>query len=134
MKVVILCGGLGTRLRNETEFRPKPMVEIGGRPLLWHIMKLYAHQGHDEFVLALGYKGEQIKHYFLNYETMTRDLTVRLGVESGVTLHGRSIEPWTVTLADTGADAMTGARVKRVQRYVDGDTFMLTYGDGVADI
>ena len=134
MKVVILCGGLGTRLRNETEFRPKPMVEIGNRPLLWHIMKLYAHQGHDAFVLALGYKGEQIKQYFLNYEAMTRDITVRLGAGADVTLHGRNIEPWTVTLADTGTDAMTGARVKRVQRYVDDETFMLTYGDGVADI
>ena len=135
MKVVILCGGLGTRLRTETEFRPKPMVEIGGRPLLWHIMKLYAHRGHDDFVLALGSKGEQIKHYFLNYEAMTRDITVRLGVAAAVTLHGRSIEPWTVTLADTGAAAMTGARVKRIERYVgDEDMFMLTYGDGVADI
>ncbi len=134
MKVVILCGGLGTRLRNETEFRPKPMVEIGGRPLLWHIMKLYGHHGHDDFVLALGYKGEQIKHYFLNYEAMTRDVTVRLGEASGVTLHGRSIEPWSVTLVDTGTAAMTGARVKRIERYVDGETFMLTYGDGVGDI
>ena len=134
MKVVILCGGLGTRLRDETEFRPKPMVDIGNRPLLWHIMKIYAHQGHDDFVLALGYKGEQIKHYFLNYETMTRDITVRLGTGAAVTMHGRSAEAWTVTFVDTGSQAMTGARVKRVQRYVGDDTFMLTYGDGVADV
>ena len=134
MKVVILCGGLGTRLRDETEFRPKPMVEIGGRPLLWHIMKIYGHWGHDEFVLALGYKGEQIKQYFLNYEAMARDVTVRLGGTPRVTLHGRGLESWTVTLADTGAPAMTGARVKRVARYLPDDTFLLSYGDGVADI
>jgi glucose-1-phosphate cytidylyltransferase len=135
MKVVVLCGGLGTRLRDETEFRPKPMIEVGGRPLLWHIMKIYAHYGFNEFVLALGYKGESIRQYFLNYEAMTRDVTVRLGPPSQVTLHGgRAVEPWTVTLADTGASALTGARVKRVERYVDGPRFMLTYGDGVADI
>ena len=134
MKVVILCGGLGTRLRGETEFRPKPMVEIGERPILWHIMKIYAHHGFREFVLCLGYKGEQIKQYFLNYEAMTRDVTIRLGATPQVVLHGAPAEPWTVTLVDTGAGAMTGARVKRAERYVDGETFMLTYGDGVADI
>ena len=134
MKVVVLCGGLGTRLREETEFRPKPMIEVGGRPLLWHIMKIYAHHGLNEFVLALGYKGEQIRQYFLNYETMTRDVTVRLGGPPSVTLHGGGVESWTVTLADTGTSALTGARVKRVERYVDGDEFMLTYGDGVADL
>jgi len=134
MKVVILCGGLGTRLRDETEFRPKPMIEVGGRPLLWHIMKIYAHYGLTEFVLALGYKGEYIRQYFLNYEAMTRDATVRLGGEPHLTLYGGVVEPWTVTLVDTGAAALTGARVKRVERYVDGELFMLTYGDGVADI
>jgi glucose-1-phosphate cytidylyltransferase len=134
MQVVILCGGLGTRLREETEFRPKPMIEVGGRPLLWHIMKIYAHYGHHEFVLCLGYKGDQIKQYFLNYETMTRDITVRLGPAPHVTLYGPAVEPWTVTLADTGQTAMTGTRVKRVERYVKDDTFMLTYGDGVADV
>jgi glucose-1-phosphate cytidylyltransferase len=134
VKVVILCGGLGTRLRHETEFRPKPMVEVGGRPLLWHVMKLYAHFGHDEFVLALGYKGEVIREYFLNYEAMTRDVTVRLGAEPKLTLHDGPAESWTVTLADTGQTAMTGARVKRVERYVDADAFLATYGDGVADI
>ncbi len=134
MKVVILCGGLGTRLRDETEFRPKPMVEVAGRPLLWHIMKIYARWGHDDFVLALGYKGEVIKQYFLDYDAWTRDVTVRLGGEPRVTFHGPAAERWTVTLAETGAAAMTGARVKRVQRYVSNDTFMLTYGDGVADV
>jgi glucose-1-phosphate cytidylyltransferase len=134
MNVVILCGGLGTRLRGETEFRPKPMVEIGDRPILWHIMKIYAHHGFTDFVLCLGYKGEQIKRYFLDYEAMARDVTVRLGPTPAVTLHGAPVEPWTVTLVETGAAAMTGARVKRAERYVAGDTFMLTYGDGVADL
>lgn len=134
MKVVILCGGLGSRLRGETEFRPKPMIEVGGRPLLWHIMKTYAHYGHAEFVLCLGYRGEQIRQFFLEYEAMTRDVTIRLGGAPRITRHGAAIESWTVTLADTGVSAQTGARVKRAERYVDGDTFMLTYGDGVADI
>src|SRR4029077_2403847 len=134
MKVVILCGGSGSRLRGETESRPKPMVEVGGRPLLWHIMKLYAHHGFEEFVLCLGYRGEQIRQYFLDYEAMTRDVTVKLGHVPRVTLHGDDVESWTVTLADTGVSAMTGARVKRAERYVDDATFMLTYGDGVADL
>ncbi len=134
MKVVILCGGLGSRLRGETEFRPKPMIEIGTRPILWHIMKTYAHYGYDEFVLCLGYKGEAIRQFFLDYEALTRDLTIRFGKNAGVTLHGDGGESWSVTLADTGAGAMTGARVKRVEPYVTGDTFMLTYGDGVADV
>lgn len=134
MKVVILCGGLGTRLRDETEFRPKPMIDVGGRPILWHVMKLYAWYGHADFVLALGYRGDQIKQYFLNYEPLTRDLTVRLGAEPRVAFHGREPEAWTVTLADTGATAMTGARVKRLERYVTDETFMLTYGDGVGDV
>jgi glucose-1-phosphate cytidylyltransferase len=134
MKVVILCGGLGTRLRDETEFRPKPMVEVAGRPLLWHIMKIYARFGHTEFVLALGYKGEVIRQYFLDYDRWTRDVTVRLGGEPKLTFHGPAAEPWTVTLVDTGANAMTGTRVKRIERYIPDDTFMLTYGDGVADV
>lgn len=134
MKAVILCGGLGTRLRQETEFRPKPTIEIGTRPILWHIMKLYAHFGHEDFVLALGYKGDVIRDYFLNYEAMTQDVTVKLGTRSTVTVHGSSSESWTVTMVDTGQHAMTGARVKRLQRYVGDDTFLLTYGDGVADV
>jgi glucose-1-phosphate cytidylyltransferase len=134
MKVVILCGGLGTRLRQETEFRPKPTIEVGERPMLWHIMKLYAHFGYTEFVLALGYKGEVIRDYFLNYEAMTQDATVRLGSEPRVTMHGSAPERWTVTLADTGQLTLTGARVKRLHKYLGDDTFMLTYGDGVADV
>ena len=135
MKVVILCGGLGTRLREETDVKPKPMVEVGGRPILWHIMKGYAAQGFNEFVLCLGYKGEKIKEYFLNYEAMNSDFTIRLGQPEQVDFHRRHTErDWKVTLADTGAAAMTGARVAKVARYVDGDEFMLTYGDGVSDV
>jgi glucose-1-phosphate cytidylyltransferase len=135
VQTVILAGGMGTRLREETEYRPKPMIEIGGRPILWHIMKLYAAAGFREFVLCLGYKAEIIKDYFLQYEAMNSDLTVRLGERSEITYHGTHLERgWEVTLADTGLDVMTGARVKRVARYLTADTFMLTYGDGVADI
>lgn len=134
MKVAILCGGLGTRLRQETEFRPKPSIEIGERPMLWHIMKLYAHFGHSEFVLALGYKGDVIREYFLNYEAMTQDTTVRLGNEPRITVHDSAPEQWTVTLADTGQQSLTGCRLKRLEKFLTGDTFMLTYGDGVADV
>ncbi len=135
MKVVILCGGLGTRLREETEFRPKPLVEIGGRPILWHIMKLFGHQGLREFVLCLGYKGNLIKEYFLNYEAMNNDVTVQLGARASLTYHGEhSEQDFKVTLADTGDRAMTGARVMRASRYVDGDTFIVTYGDGLTNI
>lgn len=135
MKAVILCGGLGTRLREETEFRPKPLVEIGGRPILWHIMKTYAHYGLRDFVLCLGYRGQMIKDYFLNYEAMNNDFTICLGRRHQVTHHGaHSEQDFVVTLAETGAVAMTGARVKRVEKYVEDDTFLVTYGDGVADI
>jgi glucose-1-phosphate cytidylyltransferase len=135
MKVVLLCGGLGMRLREETEFRPKPMIEVGGRPILWHIMKTYAHHGLSDFVLCLGYRADVVKRYFLEYETMRNDFTVELGKPDAVSIHGSHGERgWRVTLADTGATANTGARVKRVERYIDGDTFLLTYGDGVADI
>jgi glucose-1-phosphate cytidylyltransferase len=134
MKVVILCGGLGTRLREETEFRPKPLVEIGGRPILWHIMKIFGHHGLREFVLCLGYKGALIKDYFLNYEAMNNDLEIHLGARSTVKFLGEHAEQdYTVTLADTGAEAMTGARVKRVAKHLDG-RFMVTYGDGLADV
>lgn len=134
--VVILCGGKGTRLREETEYRPKPMVEVGGRPILWHIMRSYAHFGRRSFVLCLGYKGEMIKQYFLNYRAMANDFTVRLGRDAAVeiTSGGDHDVDWTVTLVDTGLDTMTGARVKRVAKHLQGDTFMLTYGDGLADI
>jgi glucose-1-phosphate cytidylyltransferase len=135
MKVVMLCGGLGTRLREETEFRPKPMVEIGGRPILWHIMKLYAHFGYQDFILCLGYRGNMIKEYFLNYEAMNNDFTISLGHQFRVEFNGLHTEQdFRVTLADTGLDTMTGSRIKRIQRYIDDETFMVTYGDGLADL
>jgi len=135
MKVVILCGGMGTRLREETEFRPKPLVEIGGKPILWHIMKIYSHYGLKEFVLCLGYKGSLIKEYFLDYRLMQSDFTLRLGSPQEPFLHECSERlDWSITFADTGADAMTGARVKRIEKYIPEDRFLLTYGDGVANI
>src|SRR6266496_3177099 len=135
MKVVVLCGGLGTRLREETEFRPKPLVEIGGRPILWHLMKIYAHYGYRDFILCLGYRGNMIKEYFLNYEAMNNDFTVCLGQSSMIQYHGSHTEQnYRLTLADTGLETMTGGRLKRVQRYLDNERFMLTYGDGVADL
>lgn len=134
-KVVILCGGLGTRLREETEFRPKPMVEVGGRPILWHIMKLYAHHGFRDFILCLGYRGRSIKEYFLNYEAMNNDFTICLGEQSKIQYHGRHSEQgFSVTLADTGLDCMTGGRIHKIQRYTGGEPFLLTYGDGVSDV
>ena len=135
MKVAILAGGWGTRLREETEYRPKPLVNVGGRPILWHIMKIYAHYGFKDFVVCLGYRGNMIKSYFLNYEAMNNDFTISLGPQNRLTFHDAHAEQdFHVTLANTGLDTMTGGRVKRVQRYVDGDTFMVTYGDGVADV
>jgi glucose-1-phosphate cytidylyltransferase len=135
MKVVILCGGLGTRMREETEFRPKPLVEIGHRPILWHIMKTYAHYGFRDFVLCLGYRGNMIKEYFLNYEAMNSDFTIRLGRQKQTTYRGAHDEQdFRVTLVDTGGETMTGGRIKRVGRYLDDDTFMATYGDGLADL
>jgi glucose-1-phosphate cytidylyltransferase len=134
MKVVILAGGKGTRIREETERRPKPMIEIGGRPILWHIMKLYAHHRFTEFIICLGYKGDIIRDYFLNYEAKNTDVTVTLGTRS-VELHGVVEETgWRVTLSDTGDETATGGRVKRVAPYLEGSEFMVTYGDGVADI
>jgi len=133
VKVVILCGGLGTRLREETEVRPKPMVEIGGHPILWHILKIYAYHGFNEFVLALGYKGEVIKRYFLEYHAVTSDVTVN--VASGqVEVHDGERDNWLVHLFDTGFDTQTGGRLKRLEEWLKDGTFMLTYGDGVADI
>jgi glucose-1-phosphate cytidylyltransferase len=136
MKVVVLCGGLGTRLREETEFRPKPMVDIGGRPILWHIMKTYAHYGMREFILCLGYRGNMIKDYFLNYEAMNNDFRISLGRKSQIEFMGAHQEQdFTVTLADTGLETMTGGRLQRVARYLaDDDTFLLTYGDGLSDV
>ncbi len=135
MKVVILCGGLGTRLREETEFRPKPLVEVGGRPILWHIMKLYAHYGFRDFVLCLGYRGQMIKKYFLNYEAMNNDFTICLGRQHQISYHdAHGEQDFKVTLAETGAETMTGGRLKRVEKYVGDDTFLVTYGDGLADL
>ena len=135
MKTVIFCGGQGTRLREETEFRPKPLVEVGGRPILWHIMKHYQHFGFADFVLTLGYRGDMIKDYFLNYEAMTRDFTIELGHAHRVEYHGVHDETdFRVTCAETGADTMTGGRLKRAAKYLGDETFFLTYGDGLSDV
>jgi glucose-1-phosphate cytidylyltransferase len=135
LKVVILCGGKGTRLYEETEYRPKPMVKVGGFPVVWHIMKMYAHHGFREFILCLGYRGNKIKEYFLNYRAMTSDFTIDLGRENQIQYHNSQGEnSFTVTLVDTGLDTMTGSRVKQIEKYIDGETFMVTYGDGLSDI
>jgi len=133
MKVVLLAGGLGTRLSEETVVRPKPMVEIGGMPILWHIMKIYSTYGFNEFIICLGYKGYVIKEYFANYFLHKSDVTIDLGKNS-VEVHDSQAEPWKITLVDTGNDSMTGGRIKRIQPYVGNETFMLTYGDGVGNI
>ena len=133
MKVVILAGGMGTRISEETAVRPKPMVEIGGKPILWHIMKIYSHFGYNDFVICLGYKGYMIKEYFSNYFLHMSDVTFDMERNS-MEVHQKHVEPWRVTLVDTGVDSGTGGRVKRIVSYVGRETFMLTYGDGVADI
>lgn len=133
MKVVILAGGLGTRLMEETEARPKPMVEIGGKPILWHIMKIYEAYGYNDFVLCLGYKAQMIKEYFLNYYLYNSDVSIDVG-KNAVDVHFSNSESFKVTLIDTGLTTNTAGRIKKIQKYVDGETFMLTYGDGVADI
>jgi glucose-1-phosphate cytidylyltransferase len=135
VKVVILCGGLGTRMREETEFRPKPMVRLGARPILWHIMKIYAHYGFKDFILCLGYKGEVIKEYFYNYELYNNDFVVNLGKSKSIEVYDSKDElDWRVALVDTGESAQKGARLKKIEHLIDGDDFMVTYGDGVADI
>ena len=136
MKVVILCGGKGTRLREETEYRPKPMVPIGNHPILWHIMKIYAAHGHKEFILCLGYKGEIIKDWFRNLHWMTSDVRMTLGDSNSVRFYdGMDEQDWVVTLADTGQETMTGGRIKRIEKYLDDDEeFLLTYGDGVGSV
>jgi len=137
MKVVILCGGMGSRMKEETEFRPKPMVQIGEQPILWHIMKHYAHFGFKDFVLALGYKGEMIRDYFMNYHLRSRDFTVDLATND-ITIHQseRPAEDWRVTLVDTGLKTLKGGRMKQLERYIpeDDEQFMMTYGDGVCNI
>lgn len=133
MKTVILAGGFGTRLSEETEIKPKPMVEIGGRPILWHIMKTYSHYGFHEFIICLGYKGYVIKEYFLHYFEHMSDITVDLSCGS-TTIHNTHTDPWKVTLVDTGLNTHTGGRIKRVKDYIGNETFMMTYGDGVSDV
>jgi len=135
MKVVILAGGLGTRLREETEFKPKPMITVGDRPILWHVMKIYSRFGFREFVLCLGYKGDVIKDYFLGYDLLNSDFTIRLGTKE-VIRHGvvHDESDWQVTLAETGLNNMTGGRIKEVEKYITGNTFLATYGDGLANI
>ncbi len=133
MKVLILAGGIGTRLSEETDLRPKPMVEIGGRPIIWHIMKLYEKFGYTDFVILLGYKGYYIKEYFTNYFLHQNDVTIDLKGNNTV-FHGNAVEPWTITLVDTGIESMTGARIKKARKYIGNERFMLTYGDGLSNI
>jgi glucose-1-phosphate cytidylyltransferase len=134
VKVILLAGGLGTRMREETEYKPKPMVEIGGRPVLWHLMKSFSHFGLNEFVVCTGYRGDVIKDYFLNYDARMNDFTAHLGSASRIEMHGMHNESeLQVTVADTGPNTMTGGRVKRIQKYVEG-RFIVTYGDGLADV
>lgn len=134
MQVVILCGGQGTRLREETEYKPKPMVEIGGKPILWHIMKIYAHHGYKDFILCLGYRQSQIREYFLNYHCMNSDFTIKLSAKDEIVCHSNHREDWTVTLVDTGELTKKGTRIKRIEPYISGHEFMITYGDGVCDV
>ncbi|MCM1532466.1 MAG: glucose-1-phosphate cytidylyltransferase [Bacteroides sp.] len=134
MKVVLLAGGFGTRLSEETETRPKPMLEIGGKPILWHIMKIYSHYGFNEFIVCCGYKAHMIKQYFVDYFLHRADMTINLS-DNTIDIHHSNAEPWKVTLVDTGLNTMTGGRIKRIKEYLSPDEpFMLTYGDGVADI
>ncbi|GIB49321.1 glucose-1-phosphate cytidylyltransferase [Vibrio cholerae] len=133
MKVLILAGGFGTRLSEETDVRPKPMVEIGGKPILWHIMKIYSQHGYNDFIILLGYKGYYIKEYFSNYFLHQSDVTIDLK-NNAMKIHKNTSEEWTVTLLDTGLHSMTGGRVKRAQEIIGDQPFMLTYGDGVSDV
>ena len=133
MKVVILAGGLGTRISEESQLRPKPMIEIGGKPILWHIMKSYSYYGFNDFVICCGYKGHYIKEYFLNYFLYNSDITVELK-NNKVDVHFANTESFTVTLVDTGLQTNTAGRIQKIKEYVDGETFMLTYGDGVSDV
>ncbi|MFH1836462.1 MAG: glucose-1-phosphate cytidylyltransferase [Methanobacteriota archaeon] len=135
MKIVILCGGMGTRLREETEMRPKPMINIGGHPILWHIMRIYAHYGFRDFILCLGYHGSKIKEYFYHHDILNNDCTISLGATKKLEIHNPNPqEDWQVTLVDTGNSALKGARIKKIEKYLDTDTFMVTYGDGVANV
>ena len=133
MKTVILCGGKGTRMREETEYRPKPLVEIGGKPILWHIMKLYAHHGHNDFILTLGYKGKMIKEYFMYHKAFANDFTLHMSTRN-VHFHQNGNEDFMITFAETGLESLTGERLLAVRPYITDDEFMVTYGDGVGDI
>lgn len=133
MKVVILAGGLGTRLSEETVVKPKPMVEIGGMPILWHIMKIYSSYGYNDFIICLGYKGYIVKEYFANYFLHRSDVTIDLS-DNSIKVHDSQAEPWKITLVDTGVDSMTGGRIKRIKEHVNNEPFMVTYGDGVGNI
>lgn len=134
MKVVILAGGFGTRISEESHLKPKPMIEIGGKPILWHIMKEYSYYGYNEFVICCGYKQHVIKEYFADYYLYNCDVTFDFTAENHMTVHNNEAEPWKVTLVDTGLNTMTGGRIKRIQKYVGDEPFFLTYGDGVSDI
>lgn len=134
MKVVILAGGFGTRISEESHLRPKPMIEIGGKPILWHIMKLYSFYGHNDFIICAGYKQHMIKQYFAEYYLHQSDITFDFTDENKMIVHNNVAEPWKVTIVDTGLNTMTGGRIKRVEKYVGGETFMLTYGDGVSNV
>lgn len=134
MKVVLLAGGAGTRISEESEFRPKPMVEIGGMPILWHIMKEYSHYGFKDFIICAGYKQHMIKKWFADYFFYTSDVTFNFANGNEITVHNQHTEPWKVTVVDTGLTTMTGGRIKRVQKYIKDETFLLTYGDGVCDV
>lgn len=134
MKVVILAGGLGTRISEESHLKPKPMIEIGGMPILWHIMKVYSTQGFYEFIVCCGYKGYLIKEYFANYYLHRSDVTFDFSDDNKMVIHNNVAEPWKVTLVDTGLNTMTGGRIKRIQKYIENERFMMTYGDGVSDI
>ena len=134
MKVVLLAGGMGTRISEETGYRPKPMIEIGGMPILWHIMKEYSYYGFNEFVICAGYKQHIIKEWFADYFLHTSDITFDLTNGNDIIIHDRHTEPWKVTVVDTGLNTMTGGRLKRVQKYIGNQTFMMTYGDGVCDV
>ena len=133
VKVVLLCGGKGTRLREETAFKPKSLVEIGGKPILWHIMKIYSHYGFNNFIICLGYKGDMIKEYFQNYSLYNSDTTMKVAKRE-IQFENHASEDWNVTLADTGEETNTGGRIKKIEKYIDTDYFLATYGDGVADI
>ena len=133
MKVIILAGGFGTRLSEETTLVPKPLVEIGGKPILWHIMKIYSYYGFNDFIILTGYKSHLIKDYFINYYNRYSDMTIDMSTNS-VQIHKTQTEPWKVTILYTGQNTMTGSRIKKAQEYIDNEQFMLTYGDGVADV